>query len=341
MKRILSNTIVLLLPLVLCACVKDIVMDAGENPQVVVECVLTDEPIQTLYLTYSKGASRETAPELPEATATLTDLSESKEIGRFKRTPDGSWTLEYTPVAQHRYRLDVSVPGHDPIWAEQTMPDRPPVESYKLTIEGSYKIPGYEDAIGILYCSTFPCAVWSFGLNYNPITEELVPAEQLCTDYPYVDNSNLTGETYIHEQTFPVTDNQLLRTYSVLSGIASVHRKYLRFPKRESPSQLYFVVEGLSGLNYYEDMSRDPLPTECVLYFAALSDEYDRYLCEAIQYQQLQVSSDITAIYSRTNLYTNIHGGLGVFGAVTKMPIRWSGVYTSEFISQDSTTNNQ
>jgi hypothetical protein len=310
-------------------------MDAGESPQVVVECVLNEESVQKLFLTYTKGASRKEASDLPEAEAVLTDLTASREAGRFERMTDGSWQLAYAAIPTHHYRLDVIVPGHEPIWAEQTMPDIPPVESVEITREGPYDYPGYEDAFGILYSSSFSCAVWAFGLNYNSITEELVPAEQLCTDYPYVDNFNLTGETYFHETTTPMMNNMVLRVYSVLSGAVSIHRRFLRFPKSNSSLQHYFDVEGLDGLQYYDDMSRAPLPTECVLYFAALSDEYDQYLCEALRDQQLQESADITSIYTQRNLYTNIQGGLGIFGAVTKMPIRWRGLYKSELIPED------
>lgn len=53
---------------------KEVAMDAMEEPQVVVECIICDEPVQSLYLTYMKGASRESAPDLSEAEARLTDL---------------------------------------------------------------------------------------------------------------------------------------------------------------------------------------------------------------------------------------------------------------------------
>lgn len=335
MKRLFPFIIVTLLPVFLCACVKDIIMDAGDNPQVVVECVLREEPTQTLFLAYTKGASRAAAPDLPEAEAVLTDLTTGLSVGHFERISDGTWQLAYAAIPTHRYRLDVAVPGQSPIWAEQTMPDMPPVEIVDITREESYDYPGYEDAFGILYSSSFSCAVWAFGLNYNSITEELVPAEQLCTDYPYVDNFNLTGETYFHETTTPMMNNMVLRVYSVLSGAVSIHRRFLRFPKSNSSLQHYFDVEGLAGLRYYDDMWRPPLPTECVLFFAALSDEYDQYLCEALQDRQAQESADITSIYTQRNLYTNIQGGLGIFGAVTKMPIRWRGLYKSELIPED------
>ena len=70
-------------------------MDALEEPQVVVECILSDAPVQILNLSYTKSASRETAPDLPEAAAKLTDITEGKEAGLFTRSADGSWKLDY------------------------------------------------------------------------------------------------------------------------------------------------------------------------------------------------------------------------------------------------------
>lgn len=38
------------LPALFCSCAKEIVMDAGEEPVVAVECILSDQPVQTLRL---------------------------------------------------------------------------------------------------------------------------------------------------------------------------------------------------------------------------------------------------------------------------------------------------
>ena len=75
-------------------------MDAKEKPQVVVVCVLSDEPVQTLQLSFTKGASLAEAPALTEAVAMLYD--ESRAVGEFKRDSDGIWRLEYAAVpGQH------------------------------------------------------------------------------------------------------------------------------------------------------------------------------------------------------------------------------------------------
>lgn len=46
------------------SCVRDVVMDANEKPKVAVGCILTEEPIQKLYLCFTKGASVSAAQPL-------------------------------------------------------------------------------------------------------------------------------------------------------------------------------------------------------------------------------------------------------------------------------------
>jgi hypothetical protein len=45
--------------LLLCfSCVREVVMDADEKPMVVVECVISNNPVQALHLRYTKGAAK-------------------------------------------------------------------------------------------------------------------------------------------------------------------------------------------------------------------------------------------------------------------------------------------
>ena len=104
------------------SCVRDVILDAGENPQVVVECIMSNDTIQKLYLNFTKGSSRQEAEPLTEAIATLIDLTDEKSIGEFKKSTGNLWTLDYSPVSDHHYRIEVQVPGYDMIWAEETMP---------------------------------------------------------------------------------------------------------------------------------------------------------------------------------------------------------------------------
>ena len=151
----------------LCSCAKEIVMDAKEEPAVAVECILSEQPVQTLRLSFTKGAAMDEALTLLEADAVLIDLTEGKTVGSFERQDDGTWTLGYAAVPEHSYRLEVDVPGHETVWAEQTMP----VECTVGTIFGGLLSSSSFDQS--LYGSRYKLnrskyAVWIRALNYNP-----------------------------------------------------------------------------------------------------------------------------------------------------------------------------
>lgn len=59
--------------------------------------------------------------------------------------------------------------------------------------------------------------------------------------------------------------------------------------------------------------------------FVAVSEEYDHYLQDVIQYEMLHViGTDIVGVYDNTNIYTNIQGGTGIFGSAVETTQAWS-----------------
>ena len=71
----------------LTSCVRDVILDAKETPQVVVECILSDGPIQILNLSFTKGASLSEVPALTEAKAIL--YEKDVQVGEFTRQESG------------------------------------------------------------------------------------------------------------------------------------------------------------------------------------------------------------------------------------------------------------
>lgn len=313
------------------SCVKDVILDAMEEPTVVMECILSDDPVQTLYLVYTKGASREAAPDLPEATAVLTDLTEGKEAGRFARTADGSWTLAYGALPEHRYRLDVTIPGHDPIWAEQTMPEAPgvAVDWHKWNILPQNAKDTSEDYIGYDFRFTHASdPVWFYGIDYPTADSPGELTQYLYTNSPAVDRYNETeyfrsGE----ESAWSAPDSDVLRTtcYTVLDGVPK-HSKFLRFPPQENVRQEKFLVSG-SFKGYIIDVKNfthaEIRPAE--LHYLSVSEDYDRFLLDSGYLMEVKASSDLSAIFLRDNVYTNIQGGIGFFGAKIERTLEWEG----------------
>ncbi len=323
--------LLLLLPL-FTSCVRDVALDAGERPQVVVECVLTDSSPQELRLSFTKGAFLAEAPELTEATARLIDLWDGWPIGEFRRREDGVWILDYAAVPRYGYRLEVEVPGYDLIWAEQRMltGDDLSCASYApYLIEDSR--PKHNDFVGTEYhYTTLRYNTWVYAMDYDEKTGSHRIAEEICTDCELVDNFNLTGDTYIPETSDTDYYGRELPSelYPYLSG-ASIHRKYLRVKKSDSEKEEYFLISGdFRGPYYYSlnrspDKLREPYENEGYIVFMAVSDDYDRYIKEAIEYTTRMGSSDATITFRRENIFTNIHGGVGIFGAQIKKTGQW------------------
>ena len=382
----------LLLPLLLTSCVKDIIMDAKEKPEVAVACILSDDPVQELHIVYSKGASLKEAPIVMEAEALLKDLT-TGETRYFERNEDGIWRMDYAAVPEHRYRLEVTVPGYDTLVAEDTMPDSFPIHvrnNYQLyqvleiPIPASY-VEGYNfeddpnydlykddllisdeldpndlprgETIFALYPTNYP--LWIYAMNYNPVTGHREIADEICSDCPYQDDFNLSGKIYAAPQwneplPFPVmpqyeslmAGTNIKGLYPSLEG-RPLHNKYIRIaPIRKDPTILsidHFKISGnFSGkyncpdnifyynyhgnpISYVRDLADDEGYVVCM----AVSEVLDKYFKNAYELQELEASTDLSAIYLRDNFYANIkdingYSKLGVFGCKIERKCQWS-----------------
>lgn len=350
-------TVVMLtaLMLALSSCVRDVIMDAEERPTVVVECILTNSAMQELHLNFTKGASKTVAEPLTEAAATLIDLTSGMTVGEFDKASGDLWTLDYSPVSNHRYRLEVQVPGYDLIYAEDTMPDSLYVYSYTWSenlLDNLWgpPAPSFSDNSfcgGTLFSfGSLPKYTLIYGMNYNPQTGKHEIADEIFTNLPVVDNFNITSEVYVPEivkweEDLYVSCDAVKALYADLKG-APKHKQYLLLNKEELSDYLFqfvdqekdkyssysviydFMVFGsFTGDWYWRRSSQqqdfgNPLPTEGYLVFESLSDNYLAYIRDAIHIMQLKESTDMSTIYLRDNLYTNVVGGLGIFAASSK-----------------------
>lgn len=377
MDRIKTAAVILFILMVtLSSCIRDVIMDAKEKPQVVVVCVLSDEPVQTLQLSFTKGASLAEAPALTDAVAMLYDGT--KAVGEFKRGSDGIWRLEYAAIPGDTYRLEVQVPGYDLIYAEQMMPaEQAYVEVHYFCNLSGYvepwsgwvtendpagdwtyrrwpedeEQPGYET----FYLSESASPIWICAMNYNEETASHEVAEYICTDAE-ADNINITDEVYhpLKKEVpnpfkFSGYDADLAETfysasqmelYPTLAG-KPLYKSYVCIPKGLHVFSLSGSFEGIdySKNRYYGSLvdvtftgTRDEqeavTENNGYILFTTLSADYEKYMMEAANYQQIMESSDISTIYLRDNLFTNISGGVGIFGARISRKYPWTSSYT-------------
>ena len=349
MDRIKFTTVMLTaLMLALSSCVRDVIMDAEERPTVVVECILTNSAMQELHLNFTKGASKAVAEPLTEAAATLIDLTSGMTVGEFDKASGDLWTLDYSPVSNHRYRLEVQVPGYDLIYAEDTMPESLYVYSFTWTENILHSwgppAPSFRNnsfcAGTIFSFETLPKYTLIYGMNYNTKTDRHEIADEIFTNLPVVDNFNITSDVYFPEivkweEDLYVSCDAVKSLYADLKGVPK-HKQYLLLNKEELSDHLFqfmdqeayggydFMVFGSFTGDWYwrhNSMQQDfgkPLPTEGYLMFESLSDNYLAYIRDAIHFMQLKESTDMTTIYLRDNIYTNVVGGRGIFAATFK-----------------------
>lgn len=62
----------------------------------------------------------------------------------------------------------------------------------------------------------------------------------------------------------------------------------------------------------------------------SVSEDYDRYLKDVIIRKMKEDSDDITILYDREQLYSNIDGGVGIFGAKLTYYLPWDEPVNSE-----------
>lgn len=334
---------ILLIP---ASCVREVVMDAGEKPTVVVECVISNTSPQTLHLRYTKGAAKEYCEVVTEAEAVLLDLTDGSEAGRFVKAEDGVWTLDYEAIDEHEYRLEVSVPGYDLITAEQQMPLRPDVRAIRnSSCSPSFTPDTFADTCEWtrscyyrLYAeNNEPGSLWVYAMNYDNETGRRELAEYICCD-GNCDDFNLTDSVYA-TKTDTVVHKIPGRLYaeSLLSGIypqlvgCTMHDRYLRLLTRPEALKVSGSFNGFYPVKFTEDWEvendgviSEPADDQGYLVFANISEEYEIYHVESFYFQQIDSSSILSDIYLRDNVFTNINGGLGIFGAKAETKMVWS-----------------
>ncbi len=347
------------------SCVRDTTLDAGENPQIVVDCILSDDDVQELYICFTKGASKKEAESLTEAVATLIDLTESNIVGQFaKGKEENMWTLDYSAIPQHSYRLEVQVSGYDLVYAEDVVPERVDIESFTLTENylenGGFGLPSPTFTSNVLCagtvyrCHSLPEHTLIYGMNYNRQIGRHEIADEIFTNLPIVDDFNITGDVYIPElykyedPNLPGAD-AVRSLYADLKG-AYKHKQYLLLEKDKMDKFLYqhaedpddmvdydFMVYGSFSGDWYHYKRKDfrePAPTEGYLVFESLSDNYLAYIRDALYVMQLKESTDMSSIYLRDNIHTNVVGGLGIFAASVRQIQQCANIFRTEIVAE-------
>ena len=119
---------------------ENIDFSSGENLPVVVDCVLKMDSVQTLRLyrmsnMYSGGEEESFSDASVELFQKHDNDKDYSKVAEFKYVKDGKWETTFKPDYGKGYKLIVSIPGMDEIFATTSFP-----EDLRLVLQDKYII---------------------------------------------------------------------------------------------------------------------------------------------------------------------------------------------------------
>ncbi len=267
-----------------------------QTPKVSVSCLLTNQDEQKLTLKWNDKVNGESFDEVENASVTL--YKGLEKVGVFVHSGYGEWTLKYRPESGQKYKLEIYVEGQPLIDAETTMPI-----PTKLTPDWVIK----KDCIKKFKQTSILHPVWLCCLSSS--IKKLFPP--------------------LHEVKRPhVEDDERI---SLLKEIGTDHKNADRFNQEGLTSDFNYLSQEMPAYKYYVRIipDKDITPQApyffCVqhigteasfLVFRTVSDEYDRFLKSVgKKMSYYETENDISSWFEEATIYSNIHNGLGIFGA--------------------------
>lgn len=321
--KLIRNVFPSLLLMIFTGCVETITMDPEEeNLPVMVNCLLSpDLKVQTLYLQYVKGKSAEDYVPVIDAEVYITAefFPHRTDTLFFHYVEGNKWESQDTPgiiiEGGKQYSLFVKIPGRDLIRAETTCPVAFRPECRSEVYESHYSIY-FELYIDLRYKGKeiYTCPVWVFAKGKHKKYEECDEYyPYLVTDHPYADDFNINGLKFKDLSLDGEFDGHCMQIS--WPAFMDMRRMMPDLPLHDD----FVRIEHLDAERFH--LLAGPLeypktgePHQDYFLFKFVSKEYDKYL-RSVYVKKRKLEHDLTAIYSTEDIYSNIEGGVGIFGS--------------------------
>ena len=316
----------------LVSCVEQVEYASIEESPLVVHCILTNDPVQSLDIRKVSGYGNQSVL-LPDNIEAVLKNAAGETCCVFERKTANNWEAAFQPEYGRQYTLSIYVDSIEQIRATTTFPKEYYVMQFMKYRQGPL--------IQYLYCSCelrVPAVddkgwkVLSGAIYRDKANLWIFPKDKdyIATTHPSVDNFNMS--------TLKVFDLPCFSRDSILTWRMedNVGKRWIKEWYSDLPLFEQFVrIPFPKAFNNGEDpadISSSPLYTERSFilianfpkkhslangrYFTVyeVSDELDLYL-KSVYEKKVNKGRDMRLIYDHDNVYSNISGGVGIFGA--------------------------
>ena len=265
------------------SCIQDVNVDFNNTDQTYVlnGILRAGQDTVTVWLTKSRPLASDTAFDAVE-NAHITLFEEDQKIGDFIRTDSSAYLLDYQPQAHKTYRIEVHV-GDQLLWAETTVPSTP-LANIQVAQSGYvyfYQIQLSDPADETNY-------YWVSASGYEGSRE--APTKNItCSVF----------SSFVYADDFNQSNADI--------GIYGLeYEYYMRFSDHEIQGKTVDVNFEPACIGYPK-----------TVFILSVDSNLDKYMKSSLlQKQQADFSGEMPIAYSASPIYSNIHGGTGIFGSV-------------------------
>lgn len=316
------------------SCVETIVMDPYDKDlPVMVNCILNpDEHVHTLYLQHVYGKSDRDIIPIEDASVYLTtpSLRSLTDTIFFHHVEGNRWETSEDSFYKGKQVRDgaechifVELLGRDPIIAVTTVPKKRynlDIELYPIDPYAQYKsFEEYKNHTVVWFglehgndqITTPP--VWIIATKNKIINSETLKDHYsyIATDHPLADNFNINGKQLKDLPIGETPDNALMEER--WTSFNNTRRLMPDLPLHDD----FVRIEHLDTTWYH--LLAGPLETnrsgkQDKYAFLFVSNELDEYMRGIVKLNK-DLDHDLTKLYSTENVYSNIVGGVGIFGS--------------------------
>ena len=268
--------------IVFSGCIRDVALDLDNTSrEYVLNCILNTHQ-DTLTATLTKTENIASGSELFETVkdAEIVLFENGKNVGSFSYSDSNAYFLVYKPKPGKTYRLEVNI-GNDKVWGETTIPKTVEANIEKL----ASSMEGYQVSIEDNKDED----------NFYWIT---------ATGFEGAQGNQTKNIACVIYSNFEYADDFNQRVYD--DGIFRFeYEYYLRFNDLQLSEQITEIVFRPQCISY---------PIEVFL----LSTDYhlDKYMKSSLLLLEMELfAEEMPVIYSPQPVYSNIHGGTGIFGS--------------------------